>query len=118
MANESTDGSMISSKNVTGTTVYGMDGSKVGSIDHLMIDKVSGKVGYAVMDFGGFLGVGQSERPVPWNKLTYDTSKGGYVTNLTKEQVEGAPKHESNWQSDRDWETRTYRHYGADPYWI
>lgn len=115
---DDTSKSMISSKDVTGTTVYGMDGNKIGSIDHLMIDKVSGRVGYAVMDFGGFLGMGQSHRPIPWNKLTYSKDKGGYTTDLTKEKLENAPKHDDNWQSNRAWETQTYTYYGTDPYWI
>ena len=56
-----------------------------------MIEKLSGTVAYAVMSFGGFLGLGEEEHTVPWNKLTYDTSLGGYRTDITEEQLRGAP---------------------------
>jgi hypothetical protein len=55
-----------------------MKGSKIGDIDHLMIDKVSGRVIYAVMSFGGFVGLGHSHYPIPWNALKYDTKLNGY----------------------------------------
>ena len=110
-------GSLISSSDVTGTAVYGRDGAKVGVIDHLMIDKVSGKVAYAVMNFGGFLGVGQDHRPVPWGVLSYDTAKGGYMSNLSKDTVEAAPAHDGDWSTNRDWEEQTHRHYGTGAYW-
>ena len=112
-----TSGSLISSKDVTGTDVYGADGKKVGSIDHVMIDKRSGKVAYALMSFGGFLGMGDDHRPVPWGTLTYDTGKNGFMTNLTKETVENAPAASGNYASDRSWEERTHTHYGTSPYW-
>ncbi|QFU09613.1 PRC-barrel domain protein [Rhodobacteraceae bacterium THAF1] len=109
---------LVSSADVTGTTVYGHDGDKVGSIDRLMIDKQSGKVAYAVMSFGGILGIGGDERPVPWNTLTYDTSKDGFVTSITEAQLKDAPDAKDDWRSDRDWEKRTHESYGASPYWI
>ena len=71
---------LISSDKVEGTAVYNREGDKLGSIHTLMIDKVSGKVAYAVMSFGGFLGMGDRYHPLPWNVLTYDTSQGGSVS--------------------------------------
>jgi len=115
--NNSTHGSLVSSADVNGTNVYGRDGSSIGSIDHLMIDKQSGKVAYAVMGFGGFLGMGEENQPVPWNKLTYDTSKNGIVTDITEQDVKGAPERNDNWHADRDWERRTHDHYGVPHYW-
>ena len=56
-----------------------------------MIEKISGKVTYAVMSFGGFLGIGEDEHTIPWNKLEYDTGLGGYRTDITEEQLRGAP---------------------------
>lgn len=109
---------LVSSADVNGTAVYGRDGAHIGTIDHLMIDKVSGKVAYAVMGFGGFLGMGEEHHPVPWGKLSYDVSKGGFVTDLTEAQVTGAPQRTDNWMQDRGWEERTYQHYGIAPYWI
>jgi hypothetical protein len=56
-----------------------------------MVNKQSGRVAYAVMSFGGFLGMGSDYHPLPWETLTYDRSKGGYLVNLSREQLEGAP---------------------------
>ncbi|EKE44307.1 PRC-barrel domain-containing protein [Oceaniovalibus guishaninsula JLT2003] len=109
---------LIAANDVSGTAVYGADNSKVGSIDRVMIDKRSGKVAYAVMTFGGVLGIGGSERPVPWNTLTYDTDLGGYKTSITEDQLKTAPQSQSGWENDRDWETRTHQTYGTQPYWI
>ncbi len=109
---------VITSDRVNGTAVFGSDGTQVGSIDHLVIDKVSGRITYAVMGFGGFLGLGQAEHPIPWAALTYDTNLGGYVTAITEEQLRGAPARDDNWYRDRQWEERTYSHYGLPYYWI
>src|SRR3982075_772829 len=82
---------LIESDRVEGTTVYDPTGNKIGSIKRLMIEKIGGRVAYAVMSFGGFLGMGEEEHTIPWNKLTYDTSLGGYRTDITEEQLRGAP---------------------------
>lgn len=117
MQTTDTQQSLISSERVQGTTVYSPNGGDIGSIDHVMIDKQSGQVAYAVMSFGGFLGMGESHYPVPWNALKYDTSLGGYRTGITEEQLRAAPEYsESSW-TDRDWERRTYDHYGVPYYW-
>jgi PRC-barrel domain len=70
---------------------YDPQGNNLGSIKRLMIEKISGRVAYAVMSFGGFLGMGTEEHPVPWGKLTYDTRLGGYRTDITEQQLRGAP---------------------------
>ncbi|UOA29353.1 PRC-barrel domain-containing protein [Pseudosulfitobacter sp. DSM 107133] len=115
---QSTQRNLVSSSDVNGTTVYGSDGANIGTIDHLMIDKVSGKVAYAVMGFGGFLGLGEDHFPVPWGKLRYDTEKGGFVTDITESQVTGAPDRRDDWYADPDWERRTHEHYGVPFYWM
>ena len=79
MTTRSSTHDVISSKRVEGTNVYNSAGDKVGSIDHLIIDKKSGQVRYAVMEFGGLLGMGTDRYPIPWNMLQYDTTKDGYV---------------------------------------
>jgi sporulation protein YlmC with PRC-barrel domain len=107
----------ISSEDVQGTEVYGPDGKNIGEIDHLIIDKLSGRVAYAVMSFGGFLGLGHSHYPIPWGALTYDKSLGGFRTNVTEQQLRDAPEFSDDSWQDRDWETRTHRHYGATEYW-
>jgi hypothetical protein len=81
----------VSSEDVHRTGVYSLTKEKIGEIDHLMIDKVSGRVVYAIMSFGGFLGLGHSHYPLPWGALKYDASVGGYVTSVTREQLCDAP---------------------------
>lgn len=88
--------SVISSDRVEGTKVYNRAGEKLGSIDDLVIDKVSGQVRYAVLEFGGFLGIGTDRYPIPWNVLKYDTSKEGYVVPLDKDRLSEAPKYSSD----------------------
>ena len=72
---------LIGSDKVEGTDVYNARGDHMGSIEHVMIDKRSGQVAYAVLSFGGFLGMGSDYYPVPWAALTYDTTLGGYRTD-------------------------------------
>jgi hypothetical protein len=119
MASQSPNGDVISSEHVEGTQVYSANTSEnVGEIHHLMIDKKSGRVAYAVMSFGGFLGLGESYYPVPWNALKYDTNLQGFVTGITAEQLKDAPglADEQSW-SDREWGQRLHQHYGAPTYW-
>lgn len=97
---------VISSERVEGTSVYNAAGDKLGSIDDLMIDKLSGQVRYAVLEFGGFLGMGTDRYPIPWNMLKYDTSQDGYVVPLEKAQLEGAPRYTDDAVPDYD---DTYR---------
>lgn len=110
---------LIASDRVAGTEVYDRSGSYIGSIEKLMIEKRGGKVSYAVLSFGGFLGIGDDHYPLPWEKLRYDESLGGYQADITKDQVEGAPKYDRN--SDYEWSPATreqlYSHYGMPPYW-
>ena len=86
-------GTLISADKVTGTTVYNSAGDNLGSIHDLMIDKRGGRVAYAVMSFGGFLGIGEKFHPLPWNVLTYDEDKGGYNIDLTSDQLRMAPSY-------------------------
>jgi sporulation protein YlmC with PRC-barrel domain len=71
---------LIGSDKVEGTTVYGADRKEIGSVERVMIDKRSGQVQYAVLSFGGFLGIGDDYYPLPWQSLTYDESLGGSLT--------------------------------------
>ncbi|WP_333906480.1 PRC-barrel domain-containing protein [Delftia acidovorans] len=94
MVTPNTASSVISSETVSGTNVYNPAGDKLGSIDTLMIDKLSGKVRYAVMEFGGFLGIGTDRYPLPWESLKYEPNMNGYVVSLTREQLDNAPRYE------------------------
>ncbi len=88
-----TTSDIISSDKVEGTNVYNTAGDKLGSIDDLMIDKWSGQVRYAVLEFGGFLGMGTDRYPLPWSMLKYDKEKDGYVVPLDKAKLEKAPRY-------------------------
>lgn len=85
--------SLISSDKVEATAVYDARGNSLGSIHSVMIGKVDGRVAYAVLSFGGFLGIGTDYYPVPWKQLRYDTTLEGYVIGLTREQLQGAPSY-------------------------
>ena len=115
--NSSSRSSMHLKRRHSGTEVYGAGGKNIGEIDHLIIDKVSGRVAYAVMSFGGFVGLGHSHYPIPWGALTYDTSLGGFRTNITEQQLRDAPEFSDDSWQDRDWETRTHQYYGTPSYW-
>lgn len=102
---------------VKGTKVYSPSGDDLGHINDVMIDPASGKVVYGVLQFGGFLGIGSDTHPIPFGKLRYDSTREGYVTDLTKEQLEGAPAYSDDWRSNREWQRQSYNYYGINPYW-
>lgn len=114
-------GRLISADKVQGTTVYNHAGEKLGTVEKVMIDKPTGKVAYALMSFGGFLGIGDNHHPLPWDMLTYDTDQDGYVVNLDKETLEGAPTVERgqrvDW-ADEAWGRGIHDYYGVRPYWM
>jgi sporulation protein YlmC with PRC-barrel domain len=104
----------IASDKVEGTAVYRSNGEKVGKIERLMIDKASGKVSYAVLSFGGFLGIGDDYYPLPWSLLKYSERLGGYEVNISDEQLKGAPKYRRdetwNW-ADQNRGRQVYDYY-------
>ena len=111
---------LIASDKVEGTKVYDPKGDHIGSIERILVEKRSGKVSYAVLSFGGFLGIGHDHYPLHWSKLSYDESLGGYRVDVTKEQIEGAPRYDN--EDDSYWTAengrRVYDYYGVAPYWI
>lgn len=110
---------LIASDKVEGTRVYSLAGEHIGSIKRIVVDKVSGQVAYAVLAFGGFLGIGDDYYPLPWGKLKYDQELGGYRVDVSKEQLEGAPEYNDE---DEDWSPTygrsIYDYYGISPYWV
>ena len=107
---------LIESDRVEGTNVYGPDRSKIGYIERLMIGKKSGKVDYAVLSFGGFMGIGDEHYPLPWSSLDYNEDLGGYQVNVTEEQLRSAPKYKN--ESEWDWADQcrgrqVFDYYGA-----
>jgi len=108
-------GDLISADKVTGTNVYNRQGEKLGSVYDVMLSKTTGQVAYAIMSFGGFLGMGESYHPLPWRALTYDVRQGGYLVDIDRQRLEGAPYYaasdEPNW-SDRAYGQSIDRYYG------
>jgi len=86
---------LISSSKVENTAVFSRSGERLGTLKNFMVDKYSGQVRYAVLSFGGLLSMGERHYPLPWDVLTYDESKGGYVVNVDKEDLSGAPSYEA-----------------------
>jgi sporulation protein YlmC with PRC-barrel domain len=113
-------GRLIAAHRVQGTSVYNTALEKLGSVEDIMLDKASGRIAYAVLSFGGFLGIGDRYYPLPWEKLNYDTELGGYITDLDRETLEGAPSYTdtatAGWDNEA-WERDVYAHYGVRPFW-
>jgi hypothetical protein len=82
-----------------------------------MIDKTTGRVAYAVMSFGGFLGLGHSHYPLPWAALKYNTTLDGFETGVSESQLKDAPAFSDDSWSDRNWEAQTHTYYNVRPYW-
>jgi sporulation protein YlmC with PRC-barrel domain len=109
---------LISSELIRGTKVYNLAGEHLGTVINVMIDKYSGQVAYAVMSFGGFLGIGERYHPLPWHVLKFDQSVGGYVIDLDKERLNTAPSYALTdplrWE-DNEWRTRLDDFYRRRP---
>ncbi|GEP04527.1 PRC-barrel domain-containing protein [Methylobacterium oxalidis] len=112
--------SLIASDRVIGTDVRRPDGERVGRIERLMLDKASGRVAYAVMSFGGFLGLGESYHTLPWAVLRFVPDFDAYVVDVTEAQLRAAPPRTpegTDPAEDSAWEEHIHRHYNAAPYW-
>lgn len=103
---------LISSERVKGTAVYDSSEEKIGTIDELMLSKTEGKVAYAVMSFGGFLGIGEKFHPLPWDSLDYDTTLGGYRVGMAGETFREAPSYSREDIDRSDWHGTTDSYYG------
>jgi sporulation protein YlmC with PRC-barrel domain len=110
----------IRAKKVIGTDVKDPAGKSIGKVEDILLEKQSNNIMYAVVGFGGFLGIGEKYHPLPWSVLDYDENQGAYVVNLTKEQLAAAPADsldaltQSDGQGYRD---RVYGYYKAERYW-
>lgn len=114
------DHTVIGSDRVEGTTVYGKNGDKIGSVRRIMIDKTTGQARDVEVSVGAFLGIGGDLHSLPWEKLEYDTDLGGYKLDVTEEQLRNAPTYSENdrdQQLDRDYQARVYSYWVATPYW-
>lgn len=109
---------LISSTRVEGTPLFNPAGEKLGTIHSLMIHKQTGQVAYALLAFGGFLGIGSHVHPVPWEKLTFDAERRGYVADITRAMIEDAPSLElDSADRPRESERAMYNYWDVTPYW-
>jgi sporulation protein YlmC with PRC-barrel domain len=103
-----------------GTDVYNVDGEKIGKVEDIILDKTDNSIMFAVVGFGGFLGIGEKYHPVPWATLDYSTDTGGYIVPFTKDELKAAPadtiseltKEDGRWARNE-----AYTYYKVDPYW-
>ena len=105
---------LIASDKVEGTVVYDPEGERLGTVRNFMVDKRSGKADYAVLEFGGLFGLGSDHYPIPWEMLTYDTLKGGYVVSISKDELSDAPRYRDTDMPEytNDYGRTVYGHYG------
>jgi len=103
---------LISAEKVKGTAVYDSSEAKIGTIDEVMLTKSNGKVAYAVMSFGGFLGIGEKYHPLPWDSLDYDTTLGGYRVGAAGETFRDAPSYNRDELANTSWHSTTDSYYG------
>jgi sporulation protein YlmC with PRC-barrel domain len=110
---------LISSARVEGTPVYDPTGTKLGTIHSVMIHKRSGQVAYAVLSFGGFLGIGGHVYPIPWEKLVYAENRHGYIAqDVTAETIRSAPSMNlDSTDRPREMEGEMYAYWDVNPYW-
>ena len=111
---------VLSAGTLAGDKVQNTAGEDLGKVDELMIDIPSGKVAYAVLSFGGVLGIGNKLFAVPWNALTLDEDEKCFILNVDKQTLESAPGFDKdNWpdMADTTWATGVFQHYGTAPYW-
>ena len=116
---EMTGHPLISAGKVQGTAVYNLEGDRLGHVEDVMLHKLSGKVAYAIMSFGGFLGMGEKYHPLPWSVLTYDPGQSGYVVPLAKERLQSGPAYNLDelTNDDNGWGERVNDYYQVTPSW-
>ncbi len=110
----------IPASRVIGTSVYNTSGQSIGTIEDVMLDKTSNGIMFAVIGFGGFLGIGEKYHAIPWSLLDYEKGRGGYVVPFTKEQLEAAPSHSIDELSGNDGQNArdsAFEYYKVEPYW-
>ena len=111
----------IQASRVIGTDVYNSEGRHIGTIEDVMLEKTSNNIMFAVIGFGGFLGIGEKYHAIPWSALDYEPVRGGYVVPFTREQLEAAPAHnigELTGDDGRKARDASYDYYNVPPYWF
>ena len=109
---------LMGADTLLGNDVYNLDDEKLGTIKEFMIDMGTGRIAYAVLSYGGFLGMGDRLFAVPWQALKLDTANHRFTLNVAKEALKDAPGFDKDhWPSmaDPTWATGVYKFYGT-PY--
>lgn len=112
--------SAIRANKVIGTAVKDTAGKKIGEVEDLVLDKESNNIMFAVVGFGGLLGIAEKFHPLPWNSLNYNEKEGSYVVDYTKEQLAAAPADSLEALTRGDgmaYRDRTFDYYKAPRYW-
>jgi len=112
--------SAICAKKVLGTAVEDTTGKKIGEIEDIVLDKESNNIMFAVVGFGGFLGIGEKYHPLPWSMLDYNPEDNSYVVSVTKEQLQSAPADSIEALTQDDglaFRDSAYNYYRAEKYW-
>jgi sporulation protein YlmC with PRC-barrel domain len=112
--------SAIRAKKVIGTSVKDASGATIGKVEDIVLDKLSSNIMFAIVGFGGFLGIGEKFHPLPWSTLDYDDTVNGYVVNLTKQQLQAAPAYSMDELTQGDgtqFRERVYDYYKTPRYW-
>ncbi len=110
----------LKASSMIGTDVVNAAGDSLGDVKEVVIDPSSGKIAYAVISFGGFLGMGEKLFAVPFSALKYDAAEKEYVLDVSKERLERAPGFDpDHWpaMSDEKWNREIYKYYDRSPYW-
>jgi len=112
--------SAIRGKKVIGTNVKDTGGMTIGEVEDIVLDKQSNNIMFAVISFGGFLGIGEKYHPIPWSSLKYVPEEDAYVVDFTKDQLKAAPAdsiEELTRDDGRYYRDQSYNYYGAARYW-
>ena len=110
----------LSASTITGDPVVNPQGEDLGKIEDLVLDVDSGRVAYAVLSFGGFLGMGDKLFAMPWQSLQLDGDNHRFILDVAKDRLENAPGFDKDhWpnMADRTWGSSVYKYYGHQPYW-
>lgn len=109
---------LMGADTLLGNDVYNQKGESLGEIREFMIDMTSGRIAYAVLSFGGLLGMGGKLFAVPWSALALDTANKRFTLNVAKDTLKDAPGFDkAHWpaMSDKTWAAGVHSFYGA-PY--
>lgn len=112
--------SVVSSEDVVGVKVKNSQKEDLGKIEKIILEKLSGKVCYLVLSFGGILGIGDKHFAIPWNAIHYDPREDAFILDVRKEKLKKAPSFDKTQPpnfNDKNWGESIFNYYGTPPYW-